>query len=237
MRVLVDRLPGGPGGSGESEVDGQRLRMLYAPPRLPWLRVNMVTTLDGAATGGGGRSGDINSAADKRGFDTLRSLADAVVVGAGTARTEGYHPTDVPLVVVSRRGEVPEQLCDAAPGDVWMVTCAASPGLSGCRDVLGAEHVVVCGDDTVDLVAMRAGLVDRGFASLLGEGGPRLLADLLAAGVVDELCVSLVPLLVGGPHPRITSGGALGITGRLALLLEEDGTLLGRWFTSPPPLR
>ena len=83
---------------------------LYAAPRQPWLRVNMVSSVDGAATGDSGKSGSLNNAADKRVFDHLRSVAHVIVVGAGTARTEGYRPTDRPIVVVSRRAEVPESL-------------------------------------------------------------------------------------------------------------------------------
>ena len=79
------------------------------PPQGPWLRANMVTTLDGAAAGESGTSGSINNAVDKRIFDLLRELADAVLVGAGTARIEGYRPADLPTVVVSRSGRVPER--------------------------------------------------------------------------------------------------------------------------------
>ena len=73
-----------------SELSDADLDELYAVESRPWLRVNMVSTVDGAATGPDGRSGGINNAADKRVFDTLRRLCDAVVVGAGTARDEGY---------------------------------------------------------------------------------------------------------------------------------------------------
>ncbi len=95
LRVLVGPDPGG------AEPD---LAHLYAAPADPWLRVNMVSTLDGAASGDNGRSGSINNAVDKRVYDQLRALADAIVVGAGTARAEGYAPVDRPTVVVSRRG-------------------------------------------------------------------------------------------------------------------------------------
>ena len=87
----------------------------YAPPRTPWLRLNFVTTVDGAVQGADGKSGGINNATDKRVFDTLRDLADAVVVGAGTARTEGYRPGSRPIVVVSRSGRVPPLLAEPAP--------------------------------------------------------------------------------------------------------------------------
>ncbi|WP_319804183.1 dihydrofolate reductase family protein [Nocardioides dongkuii] len=204
---------------------------LYAVPRTPWLRANMVSSVDGAAAGADGRSGSINNAADKLVFETLRGLADAVLVGAGTARTEGYGPAAVPVVVVSRRGEVPPTLRAAERGRVLLATCASSPGLAAARDLLGADQVLVCGDEHVDLAELRTRLVDRGLVSLLAEGGPSLLRDLLAAGVVDELCATVVPRLLAGDGPRMTVGAPLDVPLSLELLLEHDGTLLARWLT------
>jgi riboflavin biosynthesis pyrimidine reductase len=211
------------------------LERLYAPPALPWLRVNMVSTVDGAATGDSGRSGSINNGADKRVFDTLRRLADAIVVGAGTARIEGYGAGDTPIVVVSRRGEVPERLRGAPAGSVLLATCAAAPGLDEARGLLGDAHVLVLGDATVDLAALRERLVALGHRDLLCEGGPHLLRDLLAADVVDELDATVVPRLVAGAGPRITTGPPVDVPLELALLLEEDGTLLGRWTVARGP--
>lgn len=210
--------------------DTDDLEELYRPPSLPWLRVNMVSTLDGAANGESGKSGSINNEADQRVFHALRAQADAIVVGAGTARAEGYHVAAVPLVVVSRRGVVPEQLRDAPPGKVLLVTCADSPGLDEGRELLGADQVIVAGGSEVDLAAMKAALVDRGFGNLLCEGGPHLLRDLLAAGVADELCLTWVPRTIGGEHPRILQGDPVDVSLRPAVLLEEQGTLLGRWM-------
>ena len=192
MRVLV-----GP--------DTDDLDELYAVPRLPWLRVNMVSSVDGAATGDSGKSGSLNNAADKVVFDHLRSVADVVVVGAGTARAEGYRPTDRPIVVVSRRDELPETLRGADPGSVLV-------------EPLG------------DAVEFRRSLVERGWSTILCEGGPSLLGDLLAAGVVDELCTTTVPRVVAGGGPRILAGPPVDVPLRLHTLLEQEGTLLARWF-------
>lgn len=219
MRVLVDTLAS----PTHDLVD------LYRPPRLPWLRVNMVSTLDGAANGESGKSGSINNDADKAVFDALRAQADAVVVGAGTARTEGYRVTDVPLVLVSRSGQVPEGLRDAPAGKVLLATCAASPGLEEARSLLG-DDVLVVGEDEVDLAALKTALVDRGLTNLLSEGGPHLLRDLVDAGAADELCLTWVPRLIGGVHPRIVAGDPVDADLELAVLLENDGTLLARWF-------
>lgn len=210
--------------------DSDDLAVLYEPPVLPWLRVNMVSTLDGAANGESGKSGSINNEADKRVFHALREQADAIVVGAGTARTERYRVAAVPLVVVSHRGLVPEQLRDAPEGKVLLVTCAHSPGLDSCRSALGTDQVIVVGDGQVDLAAMKGALIERGFRNLLSEGGPHLLRDLLDADAVDELCLTWVPRVIGGVHPRILEGAGVDVSMRLEVLLEEQGTLIGRWL-------
>ena len=133
MRILIDQLGGATGEAAD-------LKALYRPPRLPWLRVNMVSTLDGAANGESGTSGSINNDADKRVFRALRAQADAVVVGAGTARTERYRVADVPLVVVSHRALVPEQLRDV--GLAFRRAIEAGQHDAGCPPIRVDEHVV-----------------------------------------------------------------------------------------------
>lgn len=226
MRVLLHADDPSWAGRGIGEDD---LPALYAPPEGGWLRANMIATLDGGATGPDGRSGTINNDVDFAVFSTLRRGADVVVVGAGTARAEGYSPVEVPLAVASLSGDVPEGLRDAAPGRVMLCTCADSPGLQGARRLLGDEHVIVTGDETLDLSALRSALHERGHRSILTEGGPGLLTDMLAAGVVDELCLTWVPRMLGGEHPRIAGGPDLDVALTPMLLLEHQGTLLGRW--------
>jgi riboflavin biosynthesis pyrimidine reductase len=208
------------------------LREVYAAPETPWLRVNMVSTIDGAATGESGLTASINNEPDQRVFRLLRELADCVVVGAGTARTEGYPPLDVPTVVVSRSGSVPEKMRGADPGRVLLATVSVAAGLEDARDVLGAGNVLVLGSHRVDLAALKQALVDRGFADILREGGPHLLRDLLHQGVADELDCTFVPRMVAGVQSRITDGPPVDVALTLQTLVEQDGTLLGRWFTS-----
>jgi len=222
VRTLIDTL----GAGSDDLVD------LYRPPRLPWLRVNMVSTVDGAANGESGKSGSINNDADKTVFDALRAQADAIIVGAGTARTEGYRVAAVPLVIVSHSGEVPARLRDAPAGKVLLVIPASSPGRDEATATLGSDNVIVVGESQVDLLAMKASLVDRGWGNLLSEGGPSLLRDLLASGAADELCSTIVPRAIGGVHPRIVMGESVEVDLDLAVLLEQDGTLLARWFVA-----
>ncbi|KRF21271.1 riboflavin biosynthesis protein RibD [Nocardioides sp. Soil797] len=232
MRILIP-LPvvedGAPAGVSKPLQDAD-LRELYAAPATPWLRVNFVSTVDGAATGPDGRSGSINNPADKRVFHLLRKLCDVVVVGAGTARAEGYKPGRTPIVVVSLSGSVPETLQGGSPGQVLMATVSTSPGLAEARLVLGEDNVLVVGEDRVDLVALKAALAARGFGDMLCEGGPHLFDGLLTAGVVDELCATQVPRMIGGTHTRMTAGLPLDVPLSLATLVEEDGTLIARWF-------
>lgn len=208
---------------------GDDLASWYAVPRTPWLRVNFVATVDGAATGADGRSGSINNEADKTVFRELRRQSDCVVIGAGTVRVEGYAGVGRPLVVVTRSAEVPPSLRDTGD-EVLLVTYAGSPGLASARALLGDERVLVLGADRVDLAELKPALFARGWGNQLCEGGPHLMRDLLGSGAADEVDLTIVPRMVGGSHPRITDGPPLGVPLTLHTLLEDGGTLLGRWL-------
>lgn len=245
MRLLV---PGSTGIAPHRELDDATLFAAYAPPEAAWFRSNMVTTLDGSATGADGRSGSINSPADHLVFEALRAWSHAVVVGAGTLRAERYTaisvdhawrglraaqglPPELPIVAVSNSGEVPPRLAEVRDGSVVLATHASAPELKRSAGSLGADNVVVCGTDAVDLRALVHALHDRGWTRLLTEGGPSLLSTLLGDGLLDEVCFTIVPALVGGHHPRPLGGPDVPTDLRLELLAEQDGTLLGRWLT------
>ncbi|MGL4744273.1 MAG: dihydrofolate reductase family protein [Dermatophilaceae bacterium] len=242
MRALLDSHPD----LATSGVTDDDLAGHYAfPTGRIWLRANMVTTVDGAVGGADGRSGSVNTAADRRVFHLQRDLCDAVLVGAGTARAEGYgrvgptprSPIPAALVVVTRSGRVPGTLleADATRGPLLVLTCAAagSERLAALTDALGTDAILVCGDNEVDLHAGLTRLADRGLRGILCEGGPSLLSAAFAAGLVDELALTLAPTVVGGDAGRMTSGPALarghGIRMAPHVLFEEDGTLLGLW--------
>lgn len=213
-----------------ADLDDDALQALYAPPRTPWLRVNFVSTLDGASQGADGLSKGINNASDKRVFHALRRRADVLVVGAGTLRDEGYAHPSLPLVVVSRSGDVPPTLVGSER--VHLATCSSAPGLAAARSLLGADKVFVLGDDTVDLPDLKSLLADRGWVDQLSEGGPALFGSMLQAGVVDELCLTTVPRLVAGEAIRVAGGVDVDVHLRPEFLLEQDGTLLGRWLVT-----
>ncbi|MFT4082019.1 MAG: dihydrofolate reductase family protein [Nocardioides sp.] len=209
------------------------LRDCYRPPRLPWLRANMVSSVDGGATGSDGRSGTVNTGADRDVFALLRSLAEVILVGAGTARVEGYTGSDAdepPIVMVTRRGVVPERARGARRGAIRLATVETAPGLAEARALLGEEHVYVVGETEVDLARLVAALHADGLTHILCEGGPSLLGDLVRAGLVDELCHTLAPRLLAGDGPRILRGPGVDVPLELAGLIETDGTLLARWL-------
>jgi riboflavin biosynthesis pyrimidine reductase len=246
MRVLLDpRRPAHPG----ARITASELAGLYAFPRgRRWVRTNFVSTLDGSGVGADGRSGSINTPPDNRVFALQRDLCDAVLVGSGTAAAEGYQRItpnrrrkDPPaLVVVSGSARVPDGLARPVEGrgTGMLLTCAGAGtgAIAAARQTLGADAVIVAGDDSVDLPAALDALAGLGLRHVLCEGGPTLLAAALLAGVVDELALSLVPALVGGHGTRITSGAALGGPAGIPLaprlLVEEAGTLLGLWRVS-----
>ena len=220
MRLLVgDGDPATPGG----------LRALYEPPRLPWVRVNMVSSIDGAATGSDGLSGTVNNAVDVDVFHVLRELADVVLVGVGTAEAERYAEIDMPTVVVSGRGRIPETLRGCTPGTVRLATVASAPGLAAAQAEIGEANVYIAGKHELDVATLIQQLQQDGLNHVLCEGGPTLLSSLLRAGVVDELCHTITPGLLGGDSRRIVAGPTMDVPASLTSLVEHEGTLLHRW--------
>jgi riboflavin biosynthesis pyrimidine reductase len=214
----------------------------------PWVRVNFVSSVDGAATHQG-LSGGLSDDADKRVFDILRRLCDVVVVGAGTVRTEGYGAMRVDEASVRIRtanGLTPHPVfaivsasLDLDPGSgifadaperPIVFTTERSPAES--REALSrVADVVVCGRDRVEADEMVRLLAERGLGQINCEGGPHLFGDLIAARQVDELCLTLSPRLEAGVSPRIASGASpivpFGL--RLAHTLVSGDTLLLRY--------
>ncbi len=234
----------GAGPAGAGPMEGGR-----SGTRRAWVRANMIATLDGSATGPDRRSGSINDPADHRVFALLRSLADVVLVGAGTVRAEGYRELpirpdlagpraargqrpDLELAVVTRSGALPDELLGSARPPI-VVTVEDRDDLPELRRRIGADRVVAAGTGDVDLAAAVRALADRGLPRVLAEGGPHLLGRLLQEGLVDDLCLTTSPQLVGDAGPRVVAGtGWLSppVPARPAHLLHSDGVLLGRWL-------
>ncbi|WP_208827795.1 pyrimidine reductase family protein [Streptomyces ficellus] len=238
----------------EGEWSLDRLAEAYAyPERGPWLRANMVSSLDGAAQHEG-RSQPISSDTDMRIFGTLRGLADVVIVGAETVRLEGYRPARAREAFAERRaaagqGPAPAIAVVSASLDLdfaaplftaplvptLLLTGAGAPPDRVREAEAAGARVIVAGDGPgVEPRRALAALAERGLTRLLTEGGPRLLGQLVAAGVLDELCLTVSPTLTAGEAQRIAGGPSLKVPERFALtsLLEEDGFLFTRYTRS-----
>lgn len=191
---------------------------MYAWPDGPWLRTMMVMTLDGATVGADGLSGSISSAADKRVFMETRRLTDVVLVGAGTIRAERYRPmvaksewqaertacglASAPqIVVVSGRLDLPwdePMFRDSA----LPVVVATSKDVDPQRLEMARQHaeVIQLGERSVDLAALVALLHDRGQRRITCEGGEALLDAMIREELVDEMDLTISPLLAGAGH-------------------------------------
>lgn len=241
-----------PAGSPRVNLDDDELVQLYRYPDdgRRRLRTNFVASLDGSVQGPDGRSGGLGTESDSHVFALHRALADAVVVGAGTVRQEGYRSVDLQpwqselraelglaafpaLVVISGGAQLDPAIAQPEQGDggpVMIITSSGKPedDLAPLRDA-GIE--VVEAGATIDLEAALEVLGEHGWSRLLCEGGPGLHRNLLAAGLVDELSLTLAPVVVGGQGMRTTSGDALDSARPFDLafaLHAEDGTM----FTS-----
>ncbi|WP_156251709.1 pyrimidine reductase family protein [Pseudactinotalea terrae] len=229
--------------------DDAALLAHYALPdrSAPHLRVNFVSSLDGAAWRDG-RSSGLNDEWDQQVFAVLRRLADVVMVGAGTIRVEGYVgplldapaqrwrvenglPAHPPLAIVSHSLDLDpaSALFTSAPVRPLVITHHAAPRE---RHAALAEvaDLVVHGEDAVDLVAVRAELAERGLRQVLCEGGPRLFGSLIALEAVDELCLTISPVLESGAASRIARGPQHTVPMRLAHALPGGPMLFLRYL-------
>jgi riboflavin-specific deaminase-like protein len=230
-------LPGaGPG------LDDAGLIGHYAYPEqltAPFVRVNFVSSADGAVSVDG-KSGELGGDGDRLVFGVLRRLAEVVLVGAGTVRTEDYRgarkPTEgrdqpPPIAVVTGSADLDPAsrlFTDTAVPPV-VLTLDSAPAER--RDRLADAGADVAVLDRLTPDALLGALAERGLHRVLCEGGPSLFGQLLAADTVDELCLTLSPLLVGGAAGRISRGpdGTPPRGMALAAALHQDGALFLRY--------
>jgi len=236
--------------------DVDALAGIYAYPAAspaPWMRANMIESIDGAGSLSG-RSGGLSGDADRLVFAVLRSLADVILVGAGTARAEKYRPVrekeiwprlraqrqqpTPPIAVVTRalNLDLDSPLVSGASGGARTIVLTTEAAPSDRRKAAAAHaDVVVTGADMVAPSAIVKELAARGYRNVLVEGGPMLLRQIVDAGLLDELCLTFSPVLEGGTAGRILSPpdapAGDGMVARLGLadVLEDDGSLLCRY--------
>jgi riboflavin biosynthesis pyrimidine reductase len=259
-----------PARSGEPDVDAfiSGLGAVYAYPDGLWVRANMVASVDGAIAVDG-KSGGLSGAADRLLFWVLRSLADVVLVGAGTARAENYgtvDPADLwpqlrpgqttvpPIAVISGHLDLDFSgrlfaAVDAAQGApdaphsgqrrTIVLTTRAAPG-DRLKEANSVADVITAGERQVTAAAAIDALAAQGYRKILVEGGPGLLGQLIAAGRLDEVCLTISPALEGGHSAgRVTRAAADADAGAdglawltLASLIEDDSFLLSRYVRS-----
>ena len=197
----------------------------------PSVRLDMVASVDGATTIDG-VSGGLGGPADKRVFDALRALADTVLVAAGTVRAEHYGPSPITIAIVTRScrldWDAPLFTEPVARPVVVTVSNAPADDLERARTV---ADVIVAGERDVDLNRAVAALGERGARRVLAEGGPTLNGQLAAADLLDEICLTVSPGIVGGDSKRIVTGTELAAPAdmRLRSVCEADGLLFLRY--------
>ncbi|MGP3536657.1 dihydrofolate reductase family protein [Microbacterium sp. RD1] len=208
-------------GTAEGEA---ALASRYDVGRGAFVRLNMITSVTGAAVGGDGTSNTLTSRTDRAVLGLIRRGSDVVVVGAATVRAEGYLlPRAARLAVVTTSGDLTGHRFPEAPGAVLLV-CPADR-VDAVRERSGlssAEIVGVTGGDELRPQAIVAALRSRGLERIVCEGGPTLAARFADAGVIDEYCVTVAPVLE--PAPRaflpIRRAAATAVAG---MLVDEDG--------------
>jgi riboflavin-specific deaminase-like protein len=220
-----------------------------APPDRPWIAVNMVAAIDGAVSVAR-RSAGLSGPADRAIFHALRAAADVILVGAGTVRDENYGPPKTsPADQAARRsrGQEPFPTIAVVSGRLHLEPDAhlfddtpTRPVLIGTeradptRRVALAEvaDVEIAGDETLDAERAVRLLRARGAATVVCEGGPTLNGALVSAGVVDEICLTISPLVAAGDHVGIVHVAALDppTPFTLARVLEDDGFLFLRYL-------
>jgi riboflavin biosynthesis pyrimidine reductase len=235
-------------------VDESRLPELYGyPSELSncWVRANFISTLDGAATVDG-TSGGLAGPGDRALFRLMRELSDVIVVGAGTVRAENYAgaqlsasqrqgrqargQTEVPpIAIVTKSGHLDRDSKVFTQTEVLPLVLTCSAAAHDTRDLLhGIADVVDCsGTDpaAVDIATMLTVLASRKLKRVLTEGGPSLLGTFIEHDLLDELCVTIAPTVVGGQASRIATGSGHIQTRlrRAHLLADDNGYLYSRY--------
>jgi riboflavin biosynthesis pyrimidine reductase len=236
-------------------VDDGRLTDFYAYPddlQTCWVRGNMIASLDGGATEDG-KAGGLAGEGDRTLFDLMRHAADVILVGAATVRIENYSGAQLsvaqrearrrrgqaevpPIAVVTQTGDLAydAKLFTRSEAPPLILTCAKA--VSDTRDRLGAvaEVIDASGEnpDVVDAATALKILAERKLFRVLTEGGPQFLSLLIENGLLDELCLTVAPILVGGVARRIATGpGQVHTQMRPAhLLTDPAGYLYTRYI-------
>jgi riboflavin biosynthesis pyrimidine reductase len=210
-----------------------QLGRLYALAGADTLRINLVASVSGSAAGGDDTSHTLTNRADRKILGVIRRDSDVVLVGAASVRAEGYQlPRTAPLAIVTSTGNLGGHRLTVKPDRLSpLILCPSAVVETASAGLPSAEIVVV--PDTAgrmsatDIVeTLRA----RGLRRIVCEGGPSLAAQMLDAGLVDELCLTTSPVVGGVTLPMFGSSPISAHRLELAQLLADDSnTLYARW--------
>lgn len=244
--------PTPPEGVVSGTVSDTDLERIYGYPEnltRPWVQANFVCSADGAVTLDD-KSEGLSHPADKRIFLLSRDLADVILVGAGTVRAENYRGVKINGARAERRARhglapvppiaVVTNSAGIEPDDPLLTDTQLPPIIIAPRSApqdrldklaeAGAD-LLIAGERTVDLLAALDELSRRGLRRIDCEGGPHLFGELVAEDLVDQLCLSIAPLLAGAGAGRIAAGRTAGLARKMALasILYEDGFSMLRY--------
>ena len=213
----------------------------------PWVMCNMIASVDGGIAIDG-VSGGLGGPGDKAVFGALRAIPDVIMVASGTVIAENYRKPQTPeavqrtrlergqtarpqIAIVSKslRIEPTHRVFDPDARPLIITTTDAD---ADARRELGTvADVITTGSGTVDLLAALESLRSRGVETVLLEGGPTLNGAFVDADLIDELCLSVSPMLLGGHSPRIVarSANTAALDLRLDRTLHDDGALFHRY--------
>jgi riboflavin biosynthesis pyrimidine reductase len=216
------------------------------PPGRPWVACNMVASVDGA-TAVDGVSGPLGGTGDRAVFTAVRAVADVILAAAGTVRAEGYGPPRTPeqqqedrlargqqrwprIAVVTRSLDLDLDAALFTDTPVTPIVITTRDADAGRRAAVAERATVItAGDGGVDLPEALGALSDYG-DMVLCEGGPSLNGQLAADGLIDEICLTMVPTLANGRSARIMHHATSSLTTlRLAHLWEEADSLFFRY--------
>jgi riboflavin biosynthesis pyrimidine reductase len=247
VAVTFNRLFPTPGAVSVDELLSDWESEIRAPSHAarPRLSLNFAVTADGSASLADGKSGGIGGSGDLEVFRALRDRVDAVMAGTATIATEGYRricpvpgrrqqreqrglAADPLAVTLSRSGVLPLDapiFNDPDQSTIAFVPSGISGSITG-----GVEYVEL---EPVTPGAALGHLAGIGVASVLCEGGPRLMSALAAEDLIDDVFLTVSPMLAGGGQ-GLTSGAPLETPTPLALrhIAEHDGAMLIRWARS-----
>ena len=203
---------------------------------LPWVRANMVISLDGSIVGTDGVSKSISSPADRSLFGQLRRAAEVILVGASTVRAENYRPAPIPLAVVSNTLNLPADLAlfaEASEETARSMVLSSQVAIDAApSDLAGRIDLIDCGTHKFNPRTAIDALAARGLTRSHCEGGPTLLTALIEANCLDELLLTVSPVFVGSAARLLSPSQFPGLPLQPKQVLTSDGSVFLRYLVT-----